>query len=67
MSYSNYEWTISRSSDNSYRVICVSDRLRLSACDAAYSTFVRPVFYLTNSVIYSEGDGTQSSPIRLSN
>ena len=61
------EWTISRTADTSISAFNVSDtgvvdssrRIGLTAFAA------RPVFYLSSSVTYVEGDGTQSSPIRI--
>ena len=61
-----YEWTISRRADYSTNAFYVCEsgflRGRSSVTDA---NGVRPVFSLTSSVTYVEGDGTQSSPIRI--
>ena len=60
-----YEWTISRRADNAYDVSGVvgPGDLECPYVNDAYA--VRPVFYLSSSVTYVEGEGTQSSPIRI--
>ena len=59
------EWTISRHAGIAYYVFAVYNTGNVGS-SRAYSAFaVRPVFYLTSSVTYVEGDGTQSSPIRV--
>ena len=59
------EWTISRHAGIAYYVFAVYNTGNVGS-SRAYSAFaVRPVFYLTSSVTYVEGDGTQSSPIRI--
>ena len=61
-----YEWTISRRAGYSnfafyvYGSGYVTDNRRVTDAFG-----VRPVFSLTSSVTYVEGDGTQSSPIRV--
>ncbi len=59
------EWTISRRADNAYDVSGVvgPGDLECPYVNDAYA--VRPVFYLSSSVTYVEGEGTQSSPIRI--
>ena len=59
------EWTISRSVDHASSVFGVYSAGNVHDDDAAHAFGVRPVFYLTSSVTYVEGDGTQSSPIRI--
>ena len=59
------EWTISRFTDNAYSVFDVNDAGDVNYGFTNYALAVRPVFYLSSSVTYVEGDGTQSSPIRI--
>ena len=59
------EWTISRFAFSTYAVFIVSRTGDLDSTDAGGARGVRPVFYLSSSVSYVEGDGTQSSPIRI--
>ena len=62
----SYEWTISRYADHSSTAFGVGDDGNVGGYnvgDRAYA--VRPVFSLLSSVTYVEGDGTQSSPIRI--
>ena len=60
-----YEWTISRRSEDVSRVFFVGflGNVYQLAADRAFG--VRPVFNLSSSVTYVEGNGTQSSPIRI--
>ena len=58
-----YEWIISRSADHASSVFGVYSAGNVHDDDAAHAFGVRTVFYLTSSVAYVEGDGTQSSPI----
>ena len=60
-----YEWTISRGADGAYYVFYMNDTGDVDHGGANTAFGVRPVFYLTSSVTYVEGDGTQSSPIRI--
>ena len=66
------EWTISRSTDFSNGVFFVySDGQvynngNLDRFFVNYDNEVRPVFYLTSSAIYLNGDGTSENPYRLS-
>ena len=60
------EWTISRTADDSNTAFDVGNTglvYNNNVGDNAYA--VRPVFYLSSSVNYVEGAGTQSSPIRI--
>ena len=60
------EWTISRNADNSdsaFGVYSAGHVLSDTVGGNAYG--VRPVFNLSSSVTYVEGDGTQNSPIRI--
>ena len=60
------EWTISRCAGNSNYAFYVSYAGDVSYDEVGIYAFgARPVFYLTSSVTYVEGDGTQSSPIRI--
>ena len=59
------EWTISRYADNVYHVFDVSFGGNVNGDSAQYVHAVRPVFYLTSSVTYVEGDGTKNLPIRI--
>ena len=63
----SYEWTISRDSVYSTDAWYIYSAGYLLDCGSVSNEFikVRPVFYLSSSVQYSEGDGTQENPIRL--
>ena len=68
-----YEWTITRYSDSAnstnyihengsiYDQRVYTDGLMINTSGFA----IRPTFYLLPSVVYSDGSGTQSNPIRL--
>ena len=62
-----YEWTISRSSDDSGSAFRVNSTG--AVVDYSYVTYyytaVRPSFYLNSSVNYVSGSGTQSDPFRI--
>ena len=60
-----YEWTISRFAGDAYFVVHVYNDGSVSNNRAGSAFGVRPVFYLTSSVTYLSGDGTQNSPIRI--
>ena len=58
--------TISRNAFTSGYVLYVSSYGGVDGVSVReYAQAVRPVFYLTSSVTYAEGDGTQNSPIRI--
>ena len=60
------EWTISRDADKSADAFYVNDNGCVGSHYGVTSTYaIRPVFSLTSSVAYVEGDGTQNSPIRI--
>ena len=59
------EWTISRVADDAFSVFGVGTTGRLGSDSTSSASGVRPVFSLSSSVAYVEGDGTQSSPIRV--
>ena len=59
------EWTISRDADGSNYAFFVYSTGYVGRSYAGDAYGVRPVFYLSSSVAYVEGDGTQSSPIRV--
>ena len=59
------EWTVSRYADFAYGVFRVSYTGFVDGGDATYALAVRPAFNLKSSVTYVEGDGTQSSPVRI--
>ena len=60
------EFTISRYADSSYFAFLVKDDGSVDFDYVGNSAWaVRPVFYLTSSVTYLSGDGTQNSPIRI--
>ena len=62
----DYEWTISRRSDDSRTAFAVSYSGNVGVPGNAGSTFeVRPVFYLTSSSTYVSGSGTSSDPFRI--
>ena len=62
-----YEWTISRAADRSYGAIYVDESGFVTGrnSDVTFAFGVRPVFSLSSSVAYVEGEGTQNSPIRI--
>ena len=60
-----YEWTITRASLGSSYSHCISNVGSVSSKDGKSEFPIRPVFYLTPSVTYLSGDGTQNSPIRI--
>ena len=61
-----HEWTISRDADGSRDVFLVGLTGRVGFNDVGNIAFgIRPVFCLSSSVTYVEGNGTQSSPIRI--
>ena len=61
------EWTISRVEDKRFNMILflVENDGRVGASWPTPSYRVRPVFSLSSSVTYAEGDGTQNSPIYI--
>ena len=60
------EWTISRSADTSDRAFTVYVGGYVAGIgNVSRAYVVRPVFYLSSSVTYVSGDGTQNSPIRI--
>ena len=60
------EWTITRMATFSSNDFIVYYEGQMSfGAGSRFACAVRPVFYLTSSVSYVEGDGTQSSPIRV--
>ena len=59
------EWTISREADGASNALLVNDAGNVNNGNASVGRAVRPVFYLSSSVTYAEGDGTQNSPIRI--
>ena len=61
-----YEVTISPYSDDIFNVFTLIDSGHMNPNHASNDFAVRPVFYLSSSVTYVSGDGTQNSPIRLS-
>ena len=60
-----YEWTISRNAGSVDDAFNVFNTGNLNIPYVTVASGVRPVFYLTSSVAYVEGDGSQSSPIRI--
>ncbi len=62
------EWTISRNADleiDAFYVYASGSVIGRTDLGVMEGFGVRPVFYLSSSVAYVEGDGTQSSPIRI--
>ena len=59
------EWTISRYANIAYFVVYVYDTGGVVNFNAYNACGVRPVFYLSSSVAYVSGDGTQNLPIRI--
>ena len=61
-----FEWTISRGADDSVYAFYVYDNGHVHCGSVGRGGLgARPVFNLTSSVSYVEGDGTQNSPIRI--
>lgn len=58
------ELTISRASDYSDLIFMVYRDGSVYDVKVEYG-MVRPVFYLSSSVLYSQGSGTKSDPIRI--
>ena len=59
------EWTISRNAGTDIRVYSVSYGCYLTFGYPYDAYAARPVFYLSSSVNYASGSGTQNSPIRV--
>ncbi len=63
---SNYQWTLTSITGNSYFVFCVSSTGYVNG-RATASDSSRPVLYLSSNVTIVGGDGTSSSPYQLLN
>ena len=63
----SFEWTMSRSANNSSGAFRVnaSGFITASTSDVTNARGVRPVFSLLSSIIYKSGTGTQSDPILI--
>ena len=61
----SYEWTISRSSDNTSDAFSVSSTGRVIIDYVSYSYAVRPSFNLLSSTTYVSGSGSMSDPVRV--
>ena len=60
------EWTISRSSDNSYNAFRVDDTGYMNYSNVRNFNYgVRPSFYLESSVEFSRGSGSSADPYRI--
>lgn len=57
-------WTLTGSKEKSSKVYTVS-RSRYSVTDASNDKPIRPTVYLSNNVIYADGDGSQSNPYKI--
>ena len=61
------EWTISRSSDNTYNAFRVDSAGCVYGGNfVGFTDAVRPVFYLNSSINYVSGSGSSADPIRIS-
>ena len=60
------EWTISRSSDNTFGAFRVFSAGYVSHSGVTNTGAVRPVFYLNSSISYVSGSGSSADPIRIS-
>ena len=60
-----YEWTISRSADNSLYAFYVFGDGFVNCYDVNNRSAVRPVFSLSSSVNYASGSGTAADPISI--
>ena len=59
----DYEWTLSRTADDSDRVFSVNSTGDVNYSFANETSAVRPVFYLSSSVNYASGSGSATDPI----
>lgn len=59
-------WTITRDSTNDYTAFYVGNYGSVNNLNVSGNYGVRPTFSLNNSVLYVGGDGSISSPIRIS-
>lgn len=55
-------WTITASSENTYRVFTISSSGYPQANNASSTASVRPVIHLSSSALYSSGSGTELDP-----
>ena len=60
-----YEWTITRQSEQTYRIFWIGHIGYLITDGVESHGAVRPTFYLSNSVSYLSGSGTKTDPIIL--
>ena len=60
-----WDWTISRSSDDSGRAFLVNDYGRVYDNDVRSNRGVRPSFSLLSSTTYVSGSGSMSDPVRI--
>ena len=58
-----YEWTISRSADDSNIAFFVNDGGRVDYVDVDNDIAVRPSFSLESSITYVSGSGSASDPM----
>ena len=61
----SYEWTISRSSDDTLVAFIVTSTGTVSDDDVSLSYAVRPSFNLLSSTTYVSGSGSMSDPVRV--
>lgn len=55
-------WTITGVTENTYRVYSISYSGEIGQSQASNNNFVRPVIQLSNTTMYSSGDGTAQNP-----
>ena len=60
-----WDWTISRSSDDSYSAFCVVGNGDVLSSDVRSDIGVRPSFSLLSSTTYVSGSGSMSDPVRI--
>ncbi len=64
-----YEWTLSRTTSNSYSAFIVYHEgdIAIGGSDASNGGAVRPSFSLSSLIKFTSGEGTAVNPIRISN
>ena len=61
----SYEWTISRSSDDTYNAFYVYSTGNVNSSHVTSTLGVRPSFNLLSSTTYVSGSGSMSDPVRV--
>lgn len=58
-------WTLTKDSSNSYRVYKIFTDGTINLSRANSSSYIRPVIYLAEDVVYASGDGTLENPYKI--